>query len=78
MLYARHPSESWDPAFDVGMATPPTQFEQVWYGDAKPPLSWRLVESLYTGITSLRRRLYRNGTLRSHRIARPVVVVGNV
>ena len=52
--------------------------DAVWYGDTPPPLSWRLVELLYAGITSLRRRLYRTGTLRSHRIARPVVVVGNL
>ena len=50
----------------------------VWYGDTLPPLSWRALESLYAGITALRRRLYRSGILRTHRIGKPVVVVGNL
>lgn len=56
----------------------PNKFERVWYGNAKPPLSWRLTASLYAGIASLRRRLYASGILRTHRIAKPVVVVGNI
>jgi tetraacyldisaccharide 4'-kinase len=60
------------------MASTPNKLDRVWYGDTAPPLSWRLVESLYTGVTALRRRLYRNGILRTHRVAKPVVVVGNL
>jgi tetraacyldisaccharide 4'-kinase len=55
-----------------------SRHEAVWYGNTAPPLSWRLAASLYAGITALRRRLYRAGILRTHRIDKPVVVVGNV
>lgn len=60
------------------MAPTPARFERIWYGDTQPPFAWRLAASLYAGVTSLRRRLYRNGILRTHRIDKPVIVVGNL
>jgi tetraacyldisaccharide 4'-kinase len=54
--------------------------QRVWYESGSPwsaplliPLSW-----LFEGIVALRRLLYRAGVLRSIRVERPVVVVGNI
>lgn len=52
--------------------------EQVWYHDAPPPLGWRLLARVYAGVVALRRRAYAHGWLRSYKLARPVVVVGNL
>jgi tetraacyldisaccharide 4'-kinase len=38
----------------------------------------RLLTPLYAGVTSMRRRLYQRGTLRSVRVDAPVAVVGNL
>ena len=51
---------------------------QLWYGNrvlALPlvPLSW-----LFRLLVALRRQAYRSGVFTSHRIARPVIVVGNL
>lgn len=50
-----------------------------WYdADAAPPW-WTLpLAAAYGGISRLRRRLYRAGWLRVHRLPVPVVVVGNI
>jgi tetraacyldisaccharide 4'-kinase len=52
--------------------------ERLWYGNSSlalllAPFSW-----LYRLVVSLRRRLYLGGWLRSHRVAAPVIVVGNI
>ncbi|WP_257389181.1 tetraacyldisaccharide 4'-kinase, partial [Tahibacter caeni] len=52
--------------------------ERVWYHGAPPPLGWRLLARVYGGIGALRRQAYARGWLRSYRLARPVVVVGNI
>ncbi|HVH33882.1 MAG TPA: tetraacyldisaccharide 4'-kinase [Tahibacter sp.] len=52
--------------------------EQVWYHDAPPPPGWRLLARVYAGVVALRRWLYARGWLRSYKLARPVVVVGNI
>jgi tetraacyldisaccharide 4'-kinase len=48
-----------------------------WYGDSAPlpllPFSW-----LFRAIVALRRRAYARGWLRSVRVGRPVVIVGNL
>lgn len=49
-----------------------------WYGDAAPPWHARALAALYGSVTSLRRRLFRAGVLRTRKVAVPVVVVGNV
>jgi tetraacyldisaccharide 4'-kinase len=55
-----------------------SRLERLWYGDraAAPflaPLAW-----IYGAITDARRRAYAAGLLRQRRLARPVVVVGNL
>lgn len=52
--------------------------ERLWYGHSPValllvPFSW-----LFRLVVSLRRRLYLGGWLRSHRVAAPVIVVGNI
>ena len=49
-----------------------------WFGDRAPPLYARALAGLYGGAIGLRRSLYRKGLLRRVRIARPVIVVGNL
>ncbi|HEX2493771.1 MAG TPA: tetraacyldisaccharide 4'-kinase [Steroidobacter sp.] len=55
-------------------------FQRLWYGRerqwlavALAPLSW-----IFGLIVSLRRAAFRSGVFRSHRVARPVVVIGNI
>jgi tetraacyldisaccharide 4'-kinase len=54
--------------------------QRVWYDGVAPwlsvllmPLSW-----LFVGVAAARRYAYRSGWLRSYRVQRPVVVVGNI
>lgn len=49
-----------------------------WYGDVPVPMYARAVAWLYTGVVALRRGLFRLGLLRSHKVAVPVIVIGNV
>ncbi len=49
-----------------------------WYGDSAPPAHARLLAALYGTVVALRRKLFHAGLLRSHRVAVPVIVVGNV
>ena len=44
-----------------------------WFSLLLLPLSW-----LFAAVVACRRGAYRNGWLRSHRVARPVLVVGNI
>ena len=51
---------------------------ELWYGGSAgapllAPLAW-----IYAAITGARRRAYASGVLRQRRLARPVVVVGNL
>jgi tetraacyldisaccharide 4'-kinase len=55
-------------------------FQKIWYGRSLRwlaalllPLSW-----LFAILASLRQFAYRSGILRSHRVARPVIIVGNI
>jgi len=54
------------------------RLEALWYG--KSPLAWLLlpVAALFRLVVFLRRHAYRSGWLRVHRIAVPVIVVGNI
>ena len=49
-----------------------------WYGDAAAPWHARVLAALYGAAIALRRKLFHKGLLRSHELAVPVVVVGNV
>jgi len=49
-----------------------------WYGTQPPPLHARILSAMFAGVVALRRKLLRVGVLRSHRVAAPVIVVGNV
>ncbi len=51
-----------------------------WYTPKKTLLAWLLwpLSLLFRAIVAGRRALYRTGVLRTHSIARPVIVVGNV
>ena len=54
--------------------------QRVWYDGAAPWLSWLLLPLswLFRGIAGARRAAYRRGWLSSVRVARPVIVVGNI
>ncbi len=54
------------------------ELTKVWYEGQPPTLVMRLCESLYRGVTALRRRGYQRGLLRSRKLPVPVVVVGNI
>lgn len=54
------------------------RLERLWYGDSAgvallAPLAW-----VYAALTGARRRAYAVGVLRQRRLARPVIVVGNL
>ena len=55
-----------------------TQPPAHWYGDAPVPAAASVVAAVYGVVAGLRRWLYRRGLLRVHRVAVPVVVVGNL
>ena len=52
--------------------------EALWYG--KSPLTWLLLPfaGLFSFVVGIRRRAYRAGWLRVHRLSVPVIVVGNL
>jgi len=51
---------------------------QLWYGDAPTALLLQPLASLYGAVTAVRRQLYAGGWIPSHRVGRPVIVVGNL
>lgn len=56
----------------------PSALEALWYRDRRPPLALRLMASAFGLMVRLRRAGYRRGLLRTHRLSRPVIVVGNL
>jgi tetraacyldisaccharide 4'-kinase len=54
------------------------RLEALWYGQAPVPLGLRLLAALNGAVLGLRRRLYAAGALPVARVARPVVVIGNL
>lgn len=49
-----------------------------WYDGAPVPLGARLLSSVYGGAVAARRALYARGWLRTQRVPRPVLVIGNL
>src|ERR1700745_2496092 len=49
-----------------------------WYRKAPAPSLLQPLSWLYGAVTRARRGAYANGWLRSHRVGKPVVVVGNL
>lgn len=49
-----------------------------WFGDAAPPWHARWLSGAYAGAVHVRASLYRKGWLRSVRVEKPVVVIGNL
>jgi tetraacyldisaccharide 4'-kinase len=54
------------------------RLQAIWYGSTSPPWPLRLLARLFGLMVRLRRAAYARGVCRSRRVARPVVVVGNV
>lgn len=52
--------------------------DSLWYGNRLPSLPLLPVSWLFRAVAAVRRQAYRNALLASHRIARPVIVVGNL
>jgi tetraacyldisaccharide 4'-kinase len=54
------------------------RLQRLWYSNS--PLAWLLLplSALFALVTGVRRALYRNGILRSTKVAAPVVVIGNI
>lgn len=48
-----------------------------WFGGLRPDIALRAIAGVYCALMRLRRWAYRIGALRQHRLAVPVVVVGN-
>jgi len=55
-------------------------FQRLWYDRQRRWLSWLMLPlaGVFRLIVALRRGAYRSGLLRSHRVTRPVVVIGNL
>jgi tetraacyldisaccharide 4'-kinase len=51
---------------------------RMWYGNASGSAVLLPFTGLYGAITAVRRRAYRAGWLQTHRVGRPVIVVGNL
>lgn len=56
----------------------PRAWEHIWYRERPPPLALRVLARGFGLMVQLRRTGYRRGLFRSHRLARPVIVVGNL
>jgi tetraacyldisaccharide 4'-kinase len=54
--------------------------QRLWYGGEARWISWLLLPlaGVFGAAAAVRRAAYRSGVLRTHRVARPVVVVGNI
>jgi len=60
------------------MNTQDSQWNQRWYGDKQPALIYRLLATVFAGLSGLRRLLYRWKIFKTHRFSAPVIVVGNI
>ncbi|MEO6519463.1 MAG: tetraacyldisaccharide 4'-kinase [Pseudoxanthomonas sp.] len=72
------PGQGRPPEASPQTAKPAHRTPAWWYGDASPPLHARALAAVYGTLTALRRGLFRSRVLRSHRLAVPVLVIGNV
>jgi tetraacyldisaccharide 4'-kinase len=50
----------------------------IWYKGAKIPLTNKLLSGLFAAVSSIRRKLYKIGIFKSHKIKCPVIIVGNI
>jgi tetraacyldisaccharide 4'-kinase len=55
-----------------------TRLQRIWYGSARPPWPLRVLARLFGLIVRQRRAAYAHGRLYSRRLAKPVIVVGNL
>jgi len=55
-----------------------TRLQRIWYRDQPPPWPLRALSTLFAIVVRLRARAYASGLLQTHRVARPVIVVGNL
>lgn len=60
------------------MGAPQRKVPEYWFGKKAPPWHARALSGIYGAAIALRRALFRKGILRSHKVAVPVIVVGNV
>ena len=56
----------------------PSALQAIWYRERRPPLALRVLARGFGLMVQLRRTGYSRGLFRSHRLSRPVVVVGNL
>ena len=54
------------------------RLQRIWYGASRPPWPLRLLARLFSLIVRQRRAAYAHGRLYSRRLAKPVIVVGNL
>jgi len=54
------------------------RLQALWYGQRRPPATLQLASAVFAAAVRLRRAAYRHGLLASHRLERPVIVVGNI
>src|SRR5690348_14369269 len=53
-------------------------FQRIWYGRSPTALLLYPLSLIFMSLTALRRALYRGGLLRTARVSKPVIVVGNL
>jgi tetraacyldisaccharide 4'-kinase len=54
------------------------RLQAIWYGAARPPWPLRVLSHLFATIVRMRRDGYAQGRFHSRRLAKPVIVVGNL
>jgi tetraacyldisaccharide 4'-kinase len=62
----------------VTRRTPSARLQAIWYGASAPPWPLRALSRLFGLLVRLRRLAYARGLLRSRRVGKPVIVVGNL
>jgi tetraacyldisaccharide 4'-kinase len=55
-----------------------SRLQQIWYRNSRPPLALRPLSWLFGAVVQLRRAAFERRWLRSERLQRPVIVVGNL
>lgn len=54
------------------------KLNQIWYKNKKVPLTYSILEKVFSFVSNGRRKLYQLGVLKKHKISCPIVVVGNI
>lgn len=54
------------------------KIRRIWYGTEQPGWALLILSKIFSKLAALRRRLYKLGLLKSHKLSAPVIVIGNI